>query len=176
MSLCPRWRNKIYLFNGNSKERQQRRNINFTLSLIVITQVNIDLVDQLCTIVDYCFYYYYYWKRLAMQGWETAINTLSVRRPKPHNTIHRRKEEKGKNSRRQKGSELLGQQKRIGPTLETRQSHIIEHRVTKIVPERYREGNKSPAVLRDSAARRCIRKPMCDQSTTCNPHWHIRPR
>ena len=25
-------------------------------------------------------------KRLAMQGWERAINTLSVRRPQPHNT------------------------------------------------------------------------------------------
>ena len=31
-----------------------------------------------------------------MQGWERAINTLSVRRPQPHNTDHRTKEEKGK--------------------------------------------------------------------------------
>ena len=30
--------------------------------------------------------YYYYLKRLAMQGWERAINTLSVRGPQPHNT------------------------------------------------------------------------------------------
>ena len=96
--------------------------------------------------------------------------------PSPTIPTHRRKEEKGENSRRQKGSEQLGQQKRIGPTLETRQSHTIEHRVTKIVPERYREGNKCPTVLRGSAARRCIRRPMRDQSTTCNPNWHIRPR
>ena len=49
-----------------------------------------------------------------MQGWERAINTLSVRRPQPHNTNPRMKEEKGKTvegkkSRRQKVSEQLGQ-------------------------------------------------------------------
>ena len=31
-----------------------------------------------------------------MQGWERAINTLSVRRPQPHTPTHRKKEEKGK--------------------------------------------------------------------------------
>ena len=31
-----------------------------------------------------------------MKGWERAINTLSVRRPQPHNTNPRKKEEKGK--------------------------------------------------------------------------------
>ena len=31
-----------------------------------------------------------------MQGLEIAINTLSVRRPQPHNTNPRKKEEKGK--------------------------------------------------------------------------------
>ena len=66
--------------------------------------------------------------------------------------------------------------KSIGPTLETRQSHTIEYWVSKIVPEGHREGNKSPAVLRGSAARRCISVPMCDQSTACNPHWHILSR
>ena len=31
-------------------------------------------------------YYYYYLKRSAVQGWESVIYTLSVRRPQPHNT------------------------------------------------------------------------------------------
>ena len=31
-----------------------------------------------------------------MQGWERAINTISVRRPQPHNTNPKKKEEKGK--------------------------------------------------------------------------------
>ena len=35
-------------------------------------------------------------KRLAMQGWERAINTLSVRRPNPATSTYRMKEEKGK--------------------------------------------------------------------------------
>ena len=58
--------------------------------------------------------------------------------------------------------------KGIGPTPETRQSHTIRHRVSKIIPERYWEGNKSPATLWGYAARRRISIPMCDQSTTCN--------
>ena len=32
------------------------------------------------------YYYYYYEKRLAMQGREREIDTLSVRRPQPHTT------------------------------------------------------------------------------------------
>ena len=48
--------------------------------------------------------------------------------------------------------------------------------VSKIVPEGNRDGNKSPAVLQGSAARRFISVPMCDQSTACNPRWHIRSR
>ena len=63
-----------------------------------------------------------------------------------------------------------------GPAIETRQSHTIEYRVSKIVPDGHGEGNKSPAILRGSAARRRIGIPMCNQSTTCNPHWHIRSR
>ena len=44
-----------------------------------------------------------------MQGWEIAINTLSVRRPQPHNTnpttpTHRKKEEKGKTVGDKKGA------------------------------------------------------------------------
>ena len=56
------------------------------------------------------------------------------------------------------------------------QSDTIKYGVNQIVPERYWEGNKSPAVLRGSAAGRRISKPMCDQSTACNPDWHIRHR
>ena len=37
-----------------------------------------------------------------MEGQESAIDTLSVRRPQPHNPTHSKKEEKGKNSKRQK--------------------------------------------------------------------------
>ena len=36
--------------------------------------------------------------------------------------------------------------------------------------------NKSPAILRGSAARRRISVPMCDHSDACNPHRHIRHR
>ena len=86
---------------------------------------------------------------------------------------YRQKEEKGKNSRRlQQGQSSLGQYKSVGPALETCQSHTVEHRVSKIVPEGHCEGNKSLAILRDSASRRRISIPTCYQSTACNPHCH----
>ena len=44
----------------------------------------------------------------------------------------------------------------IGPSLEISQSHTIEYKVSKIVPQRYSQKNKSPAVLGDSAARKRI--------------------
>ena len=53
-----------------------------------------------------------------MQGWERVVNTLSVLTPSatvgakdPSATVstYRKKEEKGKNSRRHKGREQLGQ-------------------------------------------------------------------
>ena len=50
----------------------------------------------------------------------------------------------------------------------------IEYGVSKIIPEGQRQRNKSPAILRRSAARQRISIPMCDQGTTCNPHEHIR--
>ena len=31
-------------------------------------------------------------------------------------------------------------------------------------------------LYRGFVAKRCISVPMCDQSTACNPHWHIRSR
>ena len=69
-----------------------------------------------------------------------------------------------------KWSEQLGQLKGIGPALKIRQFHTIEHRVSKIIAERYREGNKTPAILRGSAARRRISIPMCNHSTTCDTY------
>ena len=70
-----------------------------------------------------------------MQGWERAINTISVQ--SPHNTNPYNERRERENSRRQKVSEQLGQQKGIELALETRQSHTIEHGVTKIVPQRH---------------------------------------
>ena len=39
-----------------------------------------------------------------MQGWERAINTLSIRRPQPTTPTHRKKEEKGKTVGDKKGA------------------------------------------------------------------------
>ena len=72
-----------------------------------------------------------------MQGWERVINTLSVQRPQPHNTNPQNERRERENSRRQKVSEQLGQQKDIDLALETGQSHTIEHGVAKIVPQRH---------------------------------------
>ena len=111
-----------------------------------------------------------------MQGWERAINTPSVRRPQPHNTNPQNERRESENSNRQKVSEQLGQWRGIGPALATRQSHTIEHWVTKIVPQRHWPGHKSAAIPWDSAARRRIGVPMCDHTTVCNPHRNIRHR
>ena len=72
-----------------------------------------------------------------MQGREREIDTLSVRRPQPTLPTYRGKEEKGKIVEDKKGEEQLGQQKGIGPALETSQSYTIEYGVNQIVPERY---------------------------------------
>ena len=111
-----------------------------------------------------------------MQGRVRKIDILSVQRPQPHTTNLYRKRRERENSWRQKRREQLGQQKGIGPAVETSQFHNIEYGVNQIVPERYWERNKSNAVLRGSAAGRRISIPMCDQSTACNPDWHIRHR
>ena len=111
-----------------------------------------------------------------MQGREREIDTLSVRRPQPHTTNLKTKRREGENSWRHKRREQLGQQKGTGPALETRQSHTIKYGVYQIIPERDWEGNKSPTVLRGSAAGRRKSIPMCDQSIACNPDWHIRHR
>ena len=43
--------------------------------------------------------------------------------------------------------EQLGQQKGIGPSLQTRQSHTLKYGVNQIIPEKCQEENKSPAIL-----------------------------
>ena len=52
---------------------------------------------------------FYYKKRLVIQGWEEAINILSVRRSQPHNTNPQNERRERENSRRQKVNEQLGQ-------------------------------------------------------------------
>ena len=61
------------------------------------------------------FLYYYYLKRPAMQGWVGREQLTPHQSEDPSSTMptHRRKEEK---------RHKLGQCKRIGPALETRQS------------------------------------------------------
>ena len=88
-----------------------------------------------------------------MQVWERAINALSVRRPQPHNITHRQNVKKGKIVEDKKKERAARPIKVIGPVLEIRQSHTIEHRVSKIIPERVREGNKIPVVLLITCAR-----------------------
>ena len=67
--------------------------------------------------------------------------------PSPTIPTHRMIEAKGKTVKGNKGSEQLGQNKGIGPALEICQSYTIKHRVSMIIQEIHREGNKSPAVL-----------------------------
>ena len=97
-----------------------------------------------------------------MQGWATP-NTLSVKgqhpfspkKPAPqHQPLEwKKKKKKQEEAKMERAAKPI---KSIGPALETHQSHTIEFGVTKIVPQRYWQGNKSPAVLRGSASRRCI--------------------
>ena len=88
--------------------------------------------------------------------------------PSPTLPTYRGKEEKGKIVEDKKGEHWTCSWNPPIP------HHQI--RVNQIIPERYWEGNKSPAELRGSAARRRKSIPMCDQSTACNPDWHIRHR
>ena len=97
---------------------------------------------------------------------------ISPKTPAPHYQPIEEKQRKGK-CWRQKRREQLGQQKGIGPALETSQSNTIKYGFNQIIPERYWEENKSHAVLRGSAAVRSKSIPMCDHSTACNPDWQI---
>ena len=99
------------------------------------------------------------------------MDTLSVRRPRPKISNIRKKEENWKNSSKTRKKERVASaNKKIGHALKTRQSHSIEYWVSKIVPQRYFEGNKSSVVLRGSGPRRCISIPFSEQITVCNTH------
>ena len=86
-------------------------------------------------------------------------------RPQPH-TTNPWKEEKYKTVGDKKRKSRSCQQESIGSVLETRQSHIIKHWVTKIVPKGHREGHKASAILRSPTTRRPERVPMNNKSTT----------
>ena len=66
-------------------------------------------MEQLRPIIIIMIIIIYNQKRLVMQGWERAINTLSVRRPQPHNTNPYNEIRESENSRRQNVSQQLGQ-------------------------------------------------------------------
>ena len=78
----------------------------------------------------------------AVQGRERVRTLYQSKDPNPTQPTHGRK--KKINSWRQKKSRSC-QQESIGSSLETRQSHTIKHRVTKIIPKRHREGYKASA-------------------------------
>ena len=101
---------------------------------------------------------------LELQGWERVMNTLSVRRPQPHNTNPYNERIEREISRERAARPI----KRHCPC--SLKSHIIEYWVIKIVPQKYLQGNKSPVVLRGAAARRRISIPLCDHRTACNTH------
>ena len=82
-----------------------------------------------------------------MQGLERVIYTQSVQRPQPHITNYRKKEEKGKNIRRQNGTEQLWPIKRHWPCY-----------CNPPVPYRRIEGeqDRSTGTLRGAQVHRCV--------------------
>ena len=60
----------------------------------------------------------------AIQSWERAIYNLSVQTPQPDNSKIQKERRENENSRRQK-YEQHRPIKRIGPSLETQQSHSM---------------------------------------------------
>ena len=71
------------------------------------------------------------WQCKAVRG---RLTPYQSEYPSPTLPTYRGKEVKGKIVEDKKG-EQLGQQKGIGPALETRQSHTIEYEVNQIVQE-----------------------------------------
>ena len=97
-------------------------------------------------------------------------HSISPKTPTPQNQpIEVRKKQ---NSRRQKRMSRSRQQESIGSALETRKSHTIKHRVTKIVPKLHREEHKGSDILRSPTTWRRERVPMSNQSTTSNTRRH----
>ena len=96
-------------------------------------------------------------KRSTMQSPERVLGTpYQLEGRSPTIPTHGIKEEKGKT-----GSEDWGPIKSISPALKTCQSHTIEHRVTKIVPQWCWVWNKRSAVLLGSAAKSRITINRC---------------
>ena len=82
-------------------------------------------------------------------------NTLSFQTPQPHTTNPWKEEEEDKIVGDTKETADHANRKALAwSALETRQSHTIKHRVTKIVPKRHREGHKGSAILRRPTTRR----------------------
>ena len=59
---------------------------------------------------------------------------MSPKTPTPSKSTDKRKEEKEKILEDEKEESSSGQQRSIDPALKTRQSHTVEHDVTKIIP------------------------------------------
>ena len=91
---------------------------------------------------------------------ESDMHPISRKTPAPQYQPIDRKKRTGK-EKTIVGVEQLRPIKKHLPCSRNRQSHTIEYGVSKIVPEEHREGNKSPSVLRGSAARRCVRIHKC---------------
>ena len=108
---------------------------------------------------------------------QTDVNPISPKTPAPQYKPIDRKKRKGKRVEDySRDRAAYANKEALALPLKPASPNTIEYGVSKIVPEGHREGNKSPAILQGSAARRCISVSMCDQSTACNPHWHIRSR
>ena len=120
---------------------------------------------------------------MKSREWELDTQYISPKTPaQPYQPI-KRKKRKVKQQKIKSGACSLVQQKNIGFALKARQPQTMKYRVSKIVPKRWREGNKWHAVLRGSAARRHISIPMCDRSVAilynmlykirCNSMHHL---
>ena len=107
-----------------------------------------------------------------MQCRERVRTLYQSKDPNPKQPTHGRKK-KIKQLETKKKEQIMPTGN-IGSALETRQSHTIKHRVTKIRPKRHREGHKGSAIMRSPTTRRRERVPMSNQSTTSNTRWHIR--
>ena len=76
------------MYNERKAARRiHTKNVSNTYSMSIVTSIIIIII-----------------KKLAMQGWERAINTLSVRRPQPTIPTHIMKEQKGKTAGDKKGA------------------------------------------------------------------------
>ena len=120
------------------------------------------------------YYYYYYYFESAVQGRERVKSLYQSKTPTPHNRPMEGR--KRQNSRRQKRKGRSCKQESIGSALETRQSHTIKHRVTKIVLKSRREVYKDSEILRSPTTKKRERVPMSNQIITSNMRRHMRQR